>query len=53
MHGSSFKNRHFGWWRARDLLKLNNVIRRPNITLYYSLSLSTCEFNMLDLSIEL
>ena len=43
MHGSSFKNRHFVWSRAKDLLKLNNTINKPNSILYYSLSLNTCE----------
>ena len=37
---SSFKNRHFV---AKDLLKLNNTIKRLNIILYYSQSLSACE----------
>ena len=52
MHGSAFKDRHFVRsetlaTRAKELLKLNNTINncliRLNNTLYYSLSLNTCE----------
>ena len=46
-HGSSFKNIHFVWLRAKDSLKLNNTVStcliRLIIIFHFSWSLSACE----------